>query len=259
MTKDHSQVQQLVDGGIIKPEDADDHPDSNIITRSIGSKPEIKADIRPEPETILPGDKFLLCTDGLTGMIKDAEIQAILEQNDPMDTTCDNLIQAALNNGGHDNVTVQLIYFDKNTSEESLDETAPVDNNEVKRKSGMPIITLAIPIIAVLLIVGISWHVIQSKKDTKTQEIKGQQSGHTTSSTSSTTNNTSNVKDNSQSLNQEQYDIKNGDTITKIAKQRNVPVEKIVELNKDKLKNIKPEDDLKKKGVQLLIVPKISD
>jgi protein phosphatase len=112
LTKDHSQVQQLVDMGIIKPEDTEDHPDANVITRSLGSKPVVEVDIRPEPETILPGDKFLLCTDGLSSLVSDREIQAILNQERPVNETCDLLIQTALNKGGHDNVTVQLISFD---------------------------------------------------------------------------------------------------------------------------------------------------
>ncbi|GEM_PF-1095162 len=111
LTKDHSQVQQMVDAKLISAEDADEHPDANIITRSLGAKPTIGVDIRLS-EKILPGDTFLLCSDGLCGLVKDPEIQAIFAQKKPAHETCDNLISAALNRGGHDNVTVQLIAFE---------------------------------------------------------------------------------------------------------------------------------------------------
>jgi len=113
MTKDHSQVQQMVDDGLIKPEDAEDHPDSNIISRSIGAKPTVDVEISPQPHPILNNDMFLLCSDGLCGLVKDNNIESIILQGKSVDETCEQLVAAALNEGGHDNVTVQLILFDK--------------------------------------------------------------------------------------------------------------------------------------------------
>ncbi len=114
LTKDHSQVQKMVDGGLITEEEAEDHPDSNIITRSIGQKATIEVDVRPSPVEIMPGDKFLLCTDGLSGLVKDAEINAVVESfpNDSQ-SACKTLVQKALDRGGHDNVTVMLVSFEE--------------------------------------------------------------------------------------------------------------------------------------------------
>lgn len=110
ITKDHSYVQDLVDRGAIKPEDAFDYPDNNIITRSLS---DASAKARPDcllmPHELCDGDIILLCTDGLNGMIRDYEIQQVIEANTGnMDRCADALIEAACEASGHDNVTVAL-------------------------------------------------------------------------------------------------------------------------------------------------------
>lgn len=108
ISKDHSFVQELVDRGELEAEYMHDHPLSNVITRCLGDMEK-----RALPETrifeLYDGDTILLCSDGLSGMCIDSQIEAILNKygENPMD--CKNeLISAALNNGGHDNVTVAL-------------------------------------------------------------------------------------------------------------------------------------------------------
>jgi serine/threonine protein phosphatase PrpC len=110
LTKDHSYVQQLVDAGKLTEEEAFDFPDSNIITRCLSASPQ-KA--RPEslamPYKVCDNDVILLCTDGLCGMIGDAEIQSIIESNvSDISQMNDRLVQGALDASGADNVTICL-------------------------------------------------------------------------------------------------------------------------------------------------------
>lgn len=110
ITKDHSYVQELVDKGKLSPEDAFDYPDSNIITRCLcdgGAK--ARPDTLSTPISVCDNDIILLCTDGLSGMIRDHEIETVLAENeDNMSTCCDELIKAACEAAGHDNITVDL-------------------------------------------------------------------------------------------------------------------------------------------------------
>lgn len=108
LSKDHSYVQELVDSGKLKPELAFDHPDSNIITSSLGdlSKP-----AAPDVVTsnLHEGEIILLCSDGLCGMLRDNEIEQIIQSCYHDLTLCKkNLIEGALAAGGHDNVTLTM-------------------------------------------------------------------------------------------------------------------------------------------------------
>ena len=104
---DHSVVQNLIDSGQINEIEAKSHPNRNLITRSLGTQEAVEVDSW-EIEAIT-GDRYLLCTDGLTNELSDSEIAKILqEQNDPQ-LAADNLIQAALTNGGSDNVTAVVL------------------------------------------------------------------------------------------------------------------------------------------------------
>ena len=110
ITKDHSYVQDLVDQGKIAPEDAFDYPDNNIITRSLcDATPKANPDCLKKPIDLCNGDIILLCSDGLNGMLRDHEIEAIVGRNTKDMTECvDALIDSALDAGGVDNVTVAL-------------------------------------------------------------------------------------------------------------------------------------------------------
>lgn len=107
VTRDHSLVEEMVRLGEMDKEDARVHPDKNIITRAIGVLPEVSADFF---ETGLkPGDTVMLCSDGLTNMVEDAEIKRIiLGQRDIVEET-EMLVRTANENGGKDNITVVLI------------------------------------------------------------------------------------------------------------------------------------------------------
>ena len=79
LTVDHSAVQQLVDAGLLAPRDALHHPRRNVVTRSLGTEPPPVADI--ELRDPVPGERFLVCSDGLTNELSDAEIATLLQQN----------------------------------------------------------------------------------------------------------------------------------------------------------------------------------
>lgn len=110
ISKDHSYVQTLVDKGQITREDAFDYPDSNIITRCLGdSSQKARPDIIANPIDVCNGDIILLCTDGLSGMIRDHEIEQILaESSEDLSVCSDKLIEAACEASGDDNITVAL-------------------------------------------------------------------------------------------------------------------------------------------------------
>lgn len=108
LSKDHSYVQQLVDEGKLDSELAFDHPNSNIITRSLGDSP-VVAHPDVVSRSLSEGDMVLLCTDGLCGLCRDEQIHSILSKySDNVEECRAQLTNASLINGGHDNVTLSI-------------------------------------------------------------------------------------------------------------------------------------------------------
>lgn len=125
LSKDHSYVQELVDKGELLPEYAHEHPLSNVITRCLGNE-----ENRAVPDTrvyeLHNGDVIMLCSDGLSSMCPDDQIQDIIAQFRDSPQECrDELISAALSCGGHDNVTVAVAMVHLEGFDEEEDEEVP--------------------------------------------------------------------------------------------------------------------------------------
>ena len=107
LTKDHSYVQEQVDAGFLTPEQARYHPYSNVITRCVGAS----ADVEPDTYngTVKAGDMFLVASDGLTGMVDDRRLQALLQSRAPAQRVVDALISEANGRGGLDNITAIVV------------------------------------------------------------------------------------------------------------------------------------------------------
>ena len=109
LSRDHTLVARLVEQGIITPEQAKYHPQRNVIRQAVGvadpSEP-LEPDIETFPLQV--GDLYLLCSDGLTDMVDDAEIEAVLREEPPTRAAW-RLVDRALANGGRDNITVVLV------------------------------------------------------------------------------------------------------------------------------------------------------
>ena len=106
LTHDHSLVAELQRSGQLSAEAAQNHPQRSIITRALG--PEADVEVDAHTHTAREGDVYLLCSDGLTGMISDADIENILRGAPDLESAAGSLVQAANQSGGKDNITVVL-------------------------------------------------------------------------------------------------------------------------------------------------------
>ncbi|MDA1082369.1 MAG: Stp1/IreP family PP2C-type Ser/Thr phosphatase [Gemmatimonadetes bacterium] len=107
VTKDHSYVQEQVDAGLLTPEQARYHPYSNVITRCVGANETVDVDIFRG--VVMPGDVFLVASDGLTGMVDDRRLQQILLARSSPGRIVDALIAEANGRGGLDNITAIVV------------------------------------------------------------------------------------------------------------------------------------------------------
>lgn len=107
ITRDHSLVEEMVRMGGIDRASARNHPDKNIITRAIGAKDTVETDFFNLE--LQPGDMILLCSDGLTNMVDDEEIQRILNGEGTLKTRVEELVRLANQNGGKDNISAVVI------------------------------------------------------------------------------------------------------------------------------------------------------
>jgi serine/threonine protein phosphatase PrpC len=121
VSRDHTEVQELVDRGLLTRDQAANWPRRNVITRAIGVVDDIPLDIAHGQ--ILPDDKFLICSDGLTAHVSDDEIRETLVGRSARDA-CDTLIDLTLSRGGTDNVTVVVVQFRGAAAPQAADEWA---------------------------------------------------------------------------------------------------------------------------------------
>ena len=161
VTKDHSYVQELVDSGRLLPEYAFDHPDSNIITRSLGN-PQKAANPDFVRLPLQEGEVILLCTDGLNSMLRDEEIEAVMQEtSNEIDTCTKALIQGALDLGGHDNVTVvlcQIVPEENKPSVQDMQQTVSTFTEKERKKPLRKFILWTVAFVFVLLLLAcLAW------------------------------------------------------------------------------------------------------
>jgi PPM family protein phosphatase len=108
LTRDHSYVSRLVESGVISKEEAESHPQRNILTAALGTANDPVMDSPGRPEALRSGDALILCTDGLWGQVHDAEILSAIKGGNPEKAGAD-LIQLARGRGGPDNITVEIL------------------------------------------------------------------------------------------------------------------------------------------------------
>jgi len=109
ITTDHSYVEQLVKDGTITKEEAQNHPKKNMLMKALGCTPYVEPDLMVKG--FLKGDALLMCSDGLTNMVKEQEIYEYVKED--IETCCDKLVQRANEMGGYDNITVIVIQNDE--------------------------------------------------------------------------------------------------------------------------------------------------
>jgi protein phosphatase len=127
LTKDHSIVQILLDAGEITPEEAEHHSSRGRITRFLGMMPESMATVLMVD--IQPGDRFLVCSDGLHGMVPDRELQRMLSAETSAQAICEDMIRAANEAGGMDNITA-VVWIAR-----------PVDTDATDIRADVPVVT----------------------------------------------------------------------------------------------------------------------
>ena len=106
LTEDHSLLNDYIRMKRLSSEDVGKFPHKNVIVRALGMKESVQVDLLSDPTRL--GDVYLLCSDGLTGMVDDAGLSYIISEEPDLDTACERLIHAANRNGGQDNITCCL-------------------------------------------------------------------------------------------------------------------------------------------------------
>ncbi len=144
ITDDHSWVEEQVRAGLLTAEQARKHPQRNLVTRALGSKPTVEVDLF-EGE-INAGDTLLLCSDGLTGRVDDQEIAAVVRERPPAEATR-HLVNLANDRGGNDNISVLIV----RAQEEQLTMPMPAGVQPTRRSRLIPILLGAAVILALIL------------------------------------------------------------------------------------------------------------
>jgi serine/threonine protein phosphatase PrpC len=135
LTQDHSLVAELERSGQLTPEAAEHHPQRSIITRALGPEREVEVDTHTHPAR--DGDVYVLCSDGLTGMISDDELATLVRGAPSLESAAEALVRAANQSGGKDNITVVLFRLEDDgagpageppTAEETIHQGLTVDD-----------------------------------------------------------------------------------------------------------------------------------
>jgi len=170
LTDDHSLVAELVRGGKLSAEEAEHHPQRSVITRALGTDPDVDVDTFTVEGR--RGDVFVLCSDGLTDMVADDEIGAVLSQRrESLEDAADELVRRANKAGGQDNITVVAFELtdepdepDERTLEQTVEQTAPapgVAREPSSRSAWRRFLPLTILVLAILVAAAVLWVLVQ--------------------------------------------------------------------------------------------------
>jgi protein phosphatase len=110
VTQDHSWVTEQVRAGVLTEADARNHPWRHVVTRALSGGDDPEVDVRELD--VQPGDRILLCSDGLSGVVAPDRLAAIIGRGAPLEQTCQDLVDAANEAGGPDNITVAMLQVD---------------------------------------------------------------------------------------------------------------------------------------------------
>jgi protein phosphatase len=150
LTDDHTLVARMVRSGEITPEEAEVHPHKNVMTRALGTEEEVEVD--EESITLQGGDRLLLCSDGLTGMVTEDQIEAILATTDDPQRAADQLARAANRAGGVDNISVVVIDAEGDGDEpEARRRRVAAPSKTALRRWGLGLGIVALILIALLV------------------------------------------------------------------------------------------------------------
>lgn len=185
LTKDHSYVQALVDAGEITDDEMETHPNKNRILKALGIQESLTPSFNPNNQPILPknGDVFLICTDGLTGMISDKTIQDILSTQTSLENKGELLISRAMEGeitqpGGQDNCTIELIQISNSPWKKSCfisfnpyknKQTSSIRKTPSRRL--MHCIYVVLVIIVTLIISSVTWRMIEVSNINRKNEL----------------------------------------------------------------------------------------
>ena len=154
VTHDHSFVEELVDAGEITADEARVHPSRSVITRALGSDPDMYAD--HFLIEVNEGDRIIVCSDGLNSMVPDAVIESLAVSSVTPQQAADSLVAEALTQGGHDNVTVIVIDVSSDTRE---DNHLKMQEKFFKKTFKALAIFLAIVFISTIVLIRSSWYI----------------------------------------------------------------------------------------------------
>ena len=144
LTDDHSLVATMVREGLLTSAEAETHPRRNVLQRSMGVAEEVEVDLRG-PIDLQPGDTFILCSDGLHGLVKEPELKEIAAK--PIEVAADEFLRRALERGAPDNVTVIVARVEESdgsepTLVERMDETQPLDMLDETQKDTQKLVAV---------------------------------------------------------------------------------------------------------------------
>jgi serine/threonine protein phosphatase PrpC len=168
LTEDHTLVGRMVKAGEITRAEADSHPHRNVLVRVVGTEPDVTVD--EVSVSLLDGDRVLLCSDGLTGMVTEEQIKAILESEPDAQKAAERLVRAANRAGGVDNITVVVLDAHGNGDDEASPSSSVTGRGRTTRpdrstllrwalRAGIVVVVLAALVVGVRIYADRQWYV----------------------------------------------------------------------------------------------------